>query len=247
MTHLDTVIGKVLRLPLRFIQQGSVLPVMSGPLRGSRWVVGASVHGCWIGWYEKEKAWAFSEAVTEDAVVWDIGANVGYYTLIAARKVATSRVLAIEPLRSNVAFLRRHLELNRLTHVRVLEAAVSDHDGEEMFEEAQHNSQGRLGAVGSLRVQVFSFDGLLRQAGLPGPTLIKMDIEGGEYDALRGGISVLREYRPTIFLATHGLEIHRKCCELLRELQYDLSSMGNVPLEQSDELVGLPRGRRDAR
>ncbi len=55
-----------------------------GPLRGKKWIVGSSTHGCWIGSYEHKKQRTFWLSLRPNDVVYDIGANVGFYTLLAA-------------------------------------------------------------------------------------------------------------------------------------------------------------------
>lgn len=79
--------GRALRWPLRALPPGAVVPVLQGPGRGMRWVVGSSVHGCWVGCYEQEKVRLFAKTVRAGDVVYDVGANAGYYSLVAARRV----------------------------------------------------------------------------------------------------------------------------------------------------------------
>ena len=113
-----------------------------------------------------------------------------------------------------------------------------------MFEMANSNSMGHLGTGRGLPVRLVSIDKMIRRAEAPAPDLIKMDIEGAEYDALFGGINMLKAHRPTLFLATHGLDVHRACCKFLRDLQYDLQSLENTPLDECSELVARPRMAR---
>src|SRR6266436_706615 len=123
--------GRVLRWPLQWIPQDAVVPILQGPCAGMRWIVGSSTHGCWLGSYEYEKRKLFEELVGPGDVVYDIGAHVGFYTLLASVLVGhTGRVVAFEPSPRNLAYLRRHLAMNRLNNVTVVEGAVYDHDGE---------------------------------------------------------------------------------------------------------------------
>jgi FkbM family methyltransferase len=225
MLRDNTLLGKWLRLPLRAIPRDAVVPVLSGPLRGRRWVAGASVHGCWLGWYERNTAKEFSRLVSKEAVVWDIGANVGYYSLIAARRAPLGSVVAFEPLPANVALLRRHLELNQMRNVTVIEAAVSDHEGVGHFEEHANNSRGHLVNRGGLRITLVTMDLYLNRHQGRAPELIKMDVEGAEFDALLGGRSLLAAYHPTIVLATHSAELHQACCVLLQKLDYAVKTL----------------------
>ncbi len=47
-----SLFGKILRLPLRIIPAQTVMPIIQGKLKGKKWIVGASNHGCWLGSYE---------------------------------------------------------------------------------------------------------------------------------------------------------------------------------------------------
>jgi hypothetical protein len=108
----------------------TVVPVIRGPLRGARWIAGSANHGFWLGTFEPGKLRAFCEAVRPGDVVYDVGAHVGLYTLLAARRVGPAgHVFAFEPSHRNLAHLHRHCTLNHAANVRIVEAAVSDIDG----------------------------------------------------------------------------------------------------------------------
>jgi len=170
--------------------------------------------------------------------VWDVGANVGFYTLLASRIVGVSgRVTAFEPVPKNVASLRRHLELNGVRNTRIIDRAVSDRDGVSGFLTMESNAQGRLADGGGLSVDTISLDTYWRSSGEM-PEVVKMDIEGGEAVALSGGVELLKTWRPVVFLATHSAELHFQCCEMLRDLGYGLSSVDPAVLaELTDEIV----------
>ncbi|HEX6832536.1 MAG TPA: FkbM family methyltransferase, partial [Rudaea sp.] len=102
------------------------MPILQGPLRWRLWIPGSSSHGCWLGSYEYDKQRLFARVARSGDVVFDIGANVGFYTLLAATCVApTGRVVAFEPMPSNVKRIHQHLKLNRIGSVHSVEAAVS--------------------------------------------------------------------------------------------------------------------------
>lgn len=75
-----SLLGRFLRFPLRFIPQESVVRIRRGPAQGMKWIVGSSNHGCWLGTYELEKQLALQRAVRQGMVVYDIGAQAGFYT-----------------------------------------------------------------------------------------------------------------------------------------------------------------------
>src|SRR5579864_334767 len=73
----SSLLGRILRLPLRLLPRGSVVPILQGPLRGRRWIVGSSTHGCWLGSYENGEQKILQASIRPGSVVYDIGANVG--------------------------------------------------------------------------------------------------------------------------------------------------------------------------
>src|ERR1043166_6210954 len=118
-------LGRLVRAPLALIPKDTTMRVLSGRLRGARWIAGAATHGCWIGTYESRTQAAFARLVPAGGVVWDVGANAGFYTLLAARLAGTrGRVVAIEPRSENTTFIKRHLTMNGVRQVRVVEAAA---------------------------------------------------------------------------------------------------------------------------
>jgi FkbM family methyltransferase len=219
-----TRLGRLLRLPLRLIAADRVIRVKSGPLRGARWVAGSAVHGCWLGTYESSKARAFSDAVHQGDVVFDLGANAGYYTLIAARKVGpTGRVVAFEPVAENAASIRRHIDLNLLDNVEVIEAAVTDGASPTVtFARGENSSVGMVSTRGELTVPAVTIDAVARDGRAP--SIMKIDIEGAEAEALAGSKLTLGA-RPTLFLATHGHEVERRCLEILQTSGYECTKV----------------------
>jgi hypothetical protein len=99
---------------------------------------------------------------------------------------------------------------------------------------------GGLAAGGTLEVDVVGLDELSEMGRLPAPNLIKMDIEGGEVDALVGAERILRAHRPVILLATHGWARHQECCRFLRGLGYALEGLAGGDPDATDELIAKP-------
>lgn len=241
-----SLIGKALRFPLHFLPREAVVPILQGDLRGKRWVVSAYDHGCWLGSYESDKQHLFGQTIKPNSVVFDIGANVGFYSLLAATLVgATGKVFSFEPFPRNIRYLKKHLQLNRVTNVTIFEAAVADIPGTSYFKEGETFGMGHLSNNGGIEVSVVSIDDLIDNGKLPLPDYIKMDIEGGEVLALQGARKMLASHHPTIFLATHGQAIHQESCALLASLGYDLQPIDGKSLMESDELLAVASvGRR---
>lgn len=239
-----TILGRVLRLPLRLIPRNAVVPIVQGRLRGRRWIVGSHIHGCWLGTYEHEKQRAFVEAITPGSVVFDLGAHVGYYSLLASALTGPEgRVFAFEPSPRNLGYLREHLRLNKVSNVTVIDAAVSDSAGFAFFDPSPCNAMGCLADSGPLRVRTVTLDELTAAGELPAPDFIKVDVEGAERRVLAGARGTIERWKPAIFLATHGPEVHGQCCEFLRALGYDLRSLDAKPVETASELLAFHPSR----
>ena len=218
-----SLLGRLVRLPLRLVPPKMPLWVLSGRGRGLRWLPGSGVHGYWLGTYERESQEVANTLIRQGDVVIDVGANVGYFTLIFSKLTGPNgRVAAIEPVPENLRALRRHLDLNRITNVDVLECAISNASGTAKFATSAR-SEGRLAARGELSVRVESLDRLVAAGMLPQPSVIKFDIEGGEVEAIEGARSTLQVLKPSLWIETHGWERHEKCRRLLAEVGLDVS------------------------
>lgn len=212
--------GRFFRYPFQMIPRDLALPILQGPSRGQKWIVGAHLHGCWLGSYEWEMQKRIAREVKGGSVFFDVGANAGFYSLLAARRVGTGRVYAFEPLPANLVFLRKHLAMNSIRNVEVFEMAISDQAGTASFAGENTRAMGKLEAGGELTVETASLDGLIMEERVAPPNCIKMDIEGGEFRALLGATRCFARHRPKLFLATHGQAVHDDCCRLLASWQY---------------------------
>jgi len=156
------ILGRLLRFPLRLIPDSSVVRILQGPLKGKRWIAGSGTHGSWLGSYEFDKQQAFASTVLAGDVVYDVGAHVGFYTLLAAELVGpTGQVIAFEPLPRNLKFIKQHVALNNYTNVTVFGSAVSDHSGTAAFDMQPGRSfEGHLVEDGQLHVPVVVLDEL---------------------------------------------------------------------------------------
>jgi len=180
----DRQLGRLARLPLRLIPRNLVVPVLSGPNRGRRWIVGAGTHACWLGHFERKK---LAHVLRPGMTVLDVGARAGFYTLALASRVGSSgRVIAIEADGENVRRLRRHLALNRVTNAQVVEAVACDHGGMVGFGDGSY-----LGHIDDSGAAVPA----IRLDDLGYPDAIKIDIGGAEGAALAGAARILERVR----------------------------------------------------
>ena len=206
-------------------------------MRGMRWIAGAAPHGAWLGTLERAALGLFVGRLRPSMTVWDIGANVGLYTLPCARAVGPDgRVYAFEPIPRNVHFLRRHITLNRLGNVEVCEVAVSDGSGTLAMAEGDSPSEFHADPCGTWTVRATTLDDWLADRRTAPPDAVKIDVEGSDDAVLRGGARTLAVCRPWIQLSVHGERQRGECARLLGAWGYRLSSLErNTPFEVSSE------------
>jgi FkbM family methyltransferase len=234
-------LGRVVRLPLRLLPKNIVMPILQGQLRGKKWVVGAGEHGYWLGSYEMRKRIAFEHEIQPQTVVYDIGANVGFYSLLAAHLTGPAgKVYAFEPWHRNVEFIRRHAALNRFETIEIFEAAVSDQAGDAFFDPGVSIATGHLSDSGTVSVHQVRLDDMLAEGVIAPPHTMKVDVEGAEYAVFQGATTLLETYRPLIFLDTHGRDVHALTVALLAGYGYQFETLDSRPLPESKELIARP-------
>lgn len=185
--------------------------VAAGPGRGLRLDPGAGDPDALGGTYELPVQEALAAALRPGDVVLDVGANIGFLTVLAGRLVGPAgRVIAFEPVPANARLVRRNAALNSQAQVEVIEAAVGDQAGTATLVLARHAGGAALAeadrppdACGELRVALVTLDGWLaaNAARLPGPVrLVKIDVEGAEPAVLRGAAGLLAQAGPQVLL-----------------------------------------------
>ncbi len=181
------------------------------------------------GNHEPETIQAFAALLAPGMTVIDLGANIGQYTLVAARRVGPlGRVYAFEPTPSLAEHARRNLELNGLENATVHAVAVSDapgrvtlHSVEARRTEHELDRQWLFADPKGLDVPTVTLDGFVAEQSVRAVDVIKMDIEGAELQAFRGAETLLTGADPPVLV----LELNPKT------LEYS----GHTP----DDLLGL--------
>jgi FkbM family methyltransferase len=149
-------------------------------------------------WEPDITAW-IRDRLSPGATVVDVGANIGYFTLLAAAAVGPGgKVHAVEPLPSTVDVLKRNIALNEFANVTVHPVACSDKEGTIEIFSGDAGNLGNSSTLGGQRseglVPCVSLDRLLD--GSDAPTLLKIDTEGDEARVLSGAKNTLRRMAP---------------------------------------------------
>jgi FkbM family methyltransferase len=144
----------------------------------------------------------------KDKVLFDVGANVGSYTLTLAK--SARRICSFEASPSNAAILRRFVEQSGLSNIEVVHKAVSDVAGQtiNLFtspDTGGNNSQFYNYGKGSETATTITLDQFAAENKISHVDVIKMDIEGGELRAFRGAERILCEWHPLLLVEFNAL------------------------------------------
>jgi FkbM family methyltransferase len=166
------------------------------------------IYGAW----EPEVTRTLTSTVKQGMTVIDIGAHIGYYTLLLAKCVGPSgRVFSFEPHPGNFDLLRENVQLNKLVQVQVLNQAVFSRAGEitiSIPDEQPNSGNGSVcldTGVQQFRVSAVSLDAFCKEF-MVRPDILKMDVEGAEYEVLKGAQGVLAQFRPKLLIELHHFD-----------------------------------------
>jgi FkbM family methyltransferase len=174
--------------------------------------VGATV--LLYGAYEQAERQYARTLISAGTTVIDAGANVGVFSVWFSNCVGPDgSVLAIEPTPNNQERLQKNLRLSNIDNVIVHGVAAGSENGETIlhlstdpaFSSTQRHDV-RWTMDSSLRVPVRTLDAIWRSAGMPHISLIKVDIEGGELDVLKGAADILSACRPAVLIEANTVE-----------------------------------------
>lgn len=200
------------------------------------------------GIYEPCETKFFQNEIKRGHIVVDIGANIGYYTLLFAKQVgADGRVFAFEPEAQNFSLLGKNVEMNAYTNVSLVNKAVSHNTGKlRLFvsedNEAAHSVSDSHDAKDFAEVDCVRLDDYFTNFNRE-VNFVKMDIEGAEYYAVKGMTSLLQS-NPNIVLVTefwpkgllHAHAEPRAYLELLLNMGFTIYHLNesNQTIEKGD-------------
>ncbi|MBS1811263.1 MAG: FkbM family methyltransferase [Acidobacteria bacterium] len=218
--------------------------------QGDDWV---STQVYWRGWngYEPETVPLFFRLSTQAQVTLDVGAYVGFFSLLAAHANPKGKVYAFEPLPSVYRRLRRNVELNQLANVQCIPAAIGEIEGEADFwhidaETPTSSSLSRefMGGGENLvctKVAVITLDRFAQTNHLNRVDLMKLDTESTEYQVLRGMVETIQRDHPIIIsevLPGRGGEAPLE--EILRRYGYRFYHLTPAGPKRRDKVEGHP-------
>jgi FkbM family methyltransferase len=183
--------------------------------------------------FEPDEINLVKQHIKQGDVVIDIGANIGYYTLLFAKLVGdTGQVIAFEPDPENFALLHKNVALNQYHNVTLVQKAVSTENSHaQLFlcdeNKGMHRLYDSVCCQSSIEVETVCLDDYLPKL-VKKVDFVKIDIEGAEYNALQGMQHILRQYQPKLLtefspaaLFEYGIK-PQTYIDFLTQLDFDL-------------------------
>ena len=195
---------------------------------------------------------AILSPLSEGDVFVDVGANVGYYSILASKRVGPlGKVIAIEPFPGTVEQLKRNINANRVYNVNVIEAAAWSESGKKIAFKfttgfwGQVKTDARSEPINDLfMTSTISIDDICGSYRYI--KVLKLDIEGAEYEALKGAKKTLSKVQ---FLIVECSQNQRQIVHLLREMGFQVKKLNfttyilaeRKPAKQNDRGAPLER------
>ncbi len=180
--------------------------------------------------HEWEAEEAFLEQINWSSMtVYDVGGDQGIFTLFLAQRVGRAgKVVVFEPNQRSYQRILANVALNGFNNVRVLPIGLGER-AEKLTFVFPKSEPARGSAAQSVRtlvaeeanavtceIEVATLDDEMARRQLPAPDLIKLDVEGMEWHALRGMRKTIEQYRPRLFIEIHGSDIEDKTANVQR-------------------------------
>lgn len=197
-----------------------------------------------MGIYELPLQKALSKHLNQGDIVYDIGANVGFFTVISAKLVGNSgHVYAFEPDPNNIKSLEHNVQLNSFANVTVLKQAVARSTGTGELLLGRHSGGHTLSTTAKsqapkyqsspkIPVKLVAIDDLVAQQIIAPPAVVKIDVEGAELDVLQGMSQTIKKFKPIIIyeiddpLEETFLQKQEEADSFVRQFAYKI-----IPLE----------------
>jgi FkbM family methyltransferase len=186
-------------------QQDVTIPMGAG--KGLLFNNGYSNPAYALGSNEPPVQHAIEQNLKAGDIFYDIGTNVGFFTVIAARKVGrTGHVYSFEPLPDNVKAIQHNIDLNGFKNTTILAKAVAERSGTGELLVAGYSGGSALSTAnmpppdmtGTMAVDIVSIDALIEAGTIRPPSLVKVDVEGAELGVFKGMTETMKRHQPKI-------------------------------------------------
>jgi FkbM family methyltransferase len=227
---------------------------VGGPLGGQSMRVNWALHKTYVfGTYEPGVVRGLEELVRPGWTAVDVGANIGYFTLLMANLVGPQgKVIAFEPLAENLRILKENIQLNGHANVVVENLALMSRTERIELRSATPGAItwvasvkiDQNSAVESQSVEAVTLDEYVQTKGIAKVDFLKIDVEGAEASVLEGATDVLHRDKPVLLIEMHELDRFKDkhpAILKLRDHDYHLRSLGMR--EWQEHFIAEPPGK----
>jgi FkbM family methyltransferase len=227
---------------------------IGGPLGGQSMRVNWALHKTYVfGTHEPGVVHGLEELVQPGWTAIDVGANIGYFTLLMAKRVgAQGKVIAFEPLAENFKLLKENIELNGHTNIVAENLALMSRTERIELRSATPGAItwvasvkiDQNSAVESQSVEAVTLDEYVKNKGIAKVDFLKIDVEGAEASVLEGAANVLNRDKPILLIEMHELDRFKDkhpAILKLRDHNYHLRSLGVRKWEE--HFIAEPLGK----
>jgi FkbM family methyltransferase len=218
---------------------------VSLPLNLKMWVQGKDTGpGFYFkvkGAFEPTQTNYFLKHIYANDVFFDVGAHVGYYSLLASKLVGDQgKVIAFEPSKENYQLLEKNIEVNNLRNIKIIKKAVSDKTGKTKFylNTTSSGDNSLIKTKGTVQVQIntITLDEFIAKSKLS-PNVIKVDVESAEDKVIAGMLSILDSRKLRLMFIEFGEDVQKgkKIAKLLIKKGFSLKIID----EKSDKIVNF--------
>ena len=198
--------------------------------------------GLYGGW-EKESFKIWANLSQNSNIIFDIGANTGIFSMLAANNNNNANIIAVEPVNLNCELLNMNIEKNKF-NIHAEKVAISDKEGiAKMFmlkdqlnymtsvnddRYAKHPEIRGNADVVEIEVPIVPFSKIFEKFQLATIDLIKIDVEGHEITVLKGMMSYLKKYKPAILIEVIGDENAQVMNLMFDEIGYSYVAIDEI-------------------
>ncbi|MEM9585944.1 MAG: FkbM family methyltransferase [Planctomycetota bacterium] len=164
----------------------------------------------WLGRHHRQQVQLATKLVAENATFVDVGANIGEFSISVALQHRDAAVVAFEPNSKVRHLLCRNRDLNDLSNLHVFPDAVGDVNGSRMLYQSDDTMLSSLTAFSDRHqptetVSVVTLDTLVAEQKLKSIDVLKIDVEGNEFNVLRGAVNAIRRFQPHIIVEVNSI------------------------------------------
>ena len=219
--------------------KGFFLPIQSKLFEKANWYTDKETNNEFLlGKYEEDLSEVIIANLTNGDVFYDLGAHWGYFSLLASSLVGNNgQVVGFEPHPRNFDRLTKNVQKNKRDNIKILQIAASNENGYVDFTDSPDsyaNTIKTTTSANSIKVQADTIDNLIKN-GYPIPNFMKIDVEGAEYEVLKGAELTILNNKPIIHLSTHDIHVsgvEKKCKNLMTDYGYNL-----IPLSRKEGIA----------